>query len=182
MTMKTDDLELAVGAVTIQASNWPDEARGALERANDFARAEKAPNTRRAYRSDFGAFRAWCAGRGVPSLPATAQTVAAYLAAEADRGIKASTIGRRAAAIKFAHKLVGVTAPTDVEAVRAVIRGIRRTIGTAKTPKAPATNERLLAMVVCQNRESQKTKWVVESQDRDGGCPASGRRSARLHE
>jgi hypothetical protein len=37
--------------------------------------------------------------------------------------------------------------PTEVEAVRAVIRGIRRTIGTVKAPKAPATNDLLLAMV-----------------------------------
>jgi len=49
-----------------------------------------------------------------------------------------------------------------------VVRGIRRTIGTAKTPKAAATNDRLLAMVAAQKPDSEKSKWVVESQARDG--------------
>jgi site-specific recombinase XerD len=36
--------------------------------------------------------------------------------------------------------------PTDDELVKATVRGIRRTLGTAKIKKAPATAERLLAM------------------------------------
>jgi integrase len=36
--------------------------------------------------------------------------------------------------------------PTDDERVRATARGIRRTIGTAKAKKAPATNDRLVAV------------------------------------
>jgi len=56
--------------------------------------------------------------------------------------------------------------PTEAEGVRAAVRGIRRTIGTAKVPKAPATNDRLLAMVASQNSESRKTKQEVESQAR----------------
>jgi hypothetical protein len=47
------------------------------------------------------------------------------------------------AAIRYAHRLASVPSPTEVEVVRAVIRGIRRTIGTTKEPKAPATNDRL---------------------------------------
>jgi site-specific recombinase XerC len=146
----------------------PAELESALDRASDFAKAEKAANTRRAYAGDFVAFRTWCTARGVSPLPATAEIVAAFIGAEADRGIKASTIARRLAAIRYAHRLAGLGSPTEVEAVRAVIRGIRRTIGTAKTPKAPATNDRLLAMIVSQNSESRKAKQEVESQARDG--------------
>jgi hypothetical protein len=109
----------------------------ALKRANDFAKAEKALNTRRAYTADFVAFRGWCAGRGVSALPAAPATVAAYLSTEADRGIKASSIGRRVAAISYAHRLAGLPGPTEVEAVRAVIRGIRRTLTPAgRLPRA----------------------------------------------
>jgi integrase len=79
------------------------------------------------------------------------ETVAAFIAAEAERGTKASTIGRRMAAIRYAHKLGGRPIPTDDERVRATARGIRRTIGTAPTKKAPATNDRLLAMVAIQD-------------------------------
>jgi len=79
-------------------------------------------------------------------LPASPATVAAFLAHEASRNVKASTIGRRTAAIRYAHKLAGFTAPTDDEMVKATVRGIRRSLGTAKTKKTPATAERLLAM------------------------------------
>jgi hypothetical protein len=47
-------------------------------------------------------------------------------------GRKASTIGRRAAAIGYHHKIAGHEPPTGSEAVKAVLRGIRRTIGSAK--------------------------------------------------
>jgi site-specific recombinase XerD len=174
MTMESDDFEvLAARALLVQPGALPGELDVALDRARDFAKAEKAPNTRRAYTADFAAFRAWCAGRGVSALPATAEIVAAFIGADADRCVKASTIGRRLAAIRYAHRLAGLPSPTEVEAVRAVIRGIRRTIGTAKAPKAPATNDRLLVMLASQKMESHRAKWVVESQGRDGANGAS---------
>jgi site-specific recombinase XerD len=70
-----------------------------LERAVNFARQDKAESTRRAYKSDFAVFVAWCSSRGVAALPATPETVARFLAAEADAGKKPSTAGRRCAAI-----------------------------------------------------------------------------------
>ena len=47
------------------------------------ARAEKAEATRRAYRSDFELFRAWCAERHVSVLPASPESVAWILAPSA---------------------------------------------------------------------------------------------------
>ena len=44
------------------------------------------------------------------------------------------------------RKFAGLASPTDDELVKATVRGIRRTLGTAKIKKAPATAERLLAM------------------------------------
>lgn len=118
-----------------------------LEEAAGYARAEKAAATRRAYKSDFALFRTWCETKRVPTLPAAPETVAAFLAAEADRGTKPSTIGRRLAAIRYAHKLAGHEPPTNSEAVKATLRGIRRTTGSAPVRKAPATADRILAMV-----------------------------------
>jgi site-specific recombinase XerD len=129
----------------------PAKLADATERAGGFARAEKAPNTRKAYRTDFAQFQVWCAEHGVVALPAMPETVAAFIAAEAERGTKASTIQRRMAAIRYAHKLAGLPIPTDDERVRATARGIRRTIGTAATKKAPATNDKVLAMVAIQD-------------------------------
>jgi site-specific recombinase XerD len=119
----------------------------ALSSAAAYARQEKSEATRRAYRSDFRAFRAWCAANAVSSLPALASTVAAYLATLADGGLKVSTIKRRAAAIAYAHRLAGHEAPTSTGAVQAVLRGISRKVGVAVDAKAPAT-ARIVALMV----------------------------------
>jgi site-specific recombinase XerD len=110
-----------------------------MDAAHGFALAEKADATRTAHRSDFAVFTAWCRARSLVWLPAATDTVAAFLAAQATAGAKASTIGRKAAAIRYAHKLAGHEPPTNSEAVKAVVRGIRRTIGTAPVRKQAAT-------------------------------------------
>jgi integrase len=66
----------------------------------------------------------------------------------ADSGRKASTIGRRAAAIGYHHKIAGHEPPTSAEGVKAALRGIRRTIGAAKQGKAPATADLIGQMLV----------------------------------
>jgi hypothetical protein len=51
----------------------------------------------------------------VADLPATADVVAAFLVFEASRSIKPSTIARRVAAIRYAHKLAGHEPPTKAD-------------------------------------------------------------------
>ena len=80
-------------------------------------------------------------------MPAHVGIVAAYLSGLADSGRKASTIGRRAAAIGYRHKLAGHEPPTNNEGVKATLRGIRRTIGSARQGKAPATADVLTSML-----------------------------------
>jgi site-specific recombinase XerD len=118
-----------------------------LGAARDFIAAAKAEATRRAYQSDFRIFVAYCAARGVAALPASVDTVVAFLSAEATGGAKPSTLGRRVAAIRFAHKAAGLEPPTNGEAVKAVMSGIRRTMGASKAQKAPATDDRVRAML-----------------------------------
>src|SRR5829696_676539 len=117
-----------------------------LTRAAELAREEKSPATRRAYRSDLRMFEAWCRARGVGSLPAMPESVAAFLAHDTEPGTRPSTLGRRIAAIRYAHKLGGHPPPTDDERVKATMRGIRRSVGTAPRKKSPATAERVIAM------------------------------------
>jgi site-specific recombinase XerD len=121
--------------------------RAEADAARGYAANEKAEATRRAYRSDWSIFSAWCAARSAAALPALPETVAAFLAAEADAGAKPSTIARRAAAIRYAHALAGHEPPTGTEAVKATIRGIRRARGTAPAQKAPATAARIAEMI-----------------------------------
>jgi integrase len=110
-----------------------------IDRTMSYAEAEKSAATRRAYASDWHDFEAWCSARGAAPLPAHQGLVGAYLAHLAGTGRKASTISRRAAAIAYRHKLAAHEPPTNAEGVRAIMRGIRRTIGTAPDQKAAAT-------------------------------------------
>jgi site-specific recombinase XerD len=114
--------------------------------AAHYARAEKAPATRRAYRSDYKVFLAWCCDRAVNALPASADVVAAFLASEATRSIKPSTISRRLAAIHYTHKLAEHPSPVLDERVRGTMRGIRRSHRMAPIRKAPATADRITTM------------------------------------
>jgi site-specific recombinase XerD len=132
-------LPMAPGALAVPVAE--------VEAAAAFAKAEKATATRRAYKTDFASFQAWCVDRRVSALPAEPATVAAFLGWEASRQTRPSTIGRRVAAIRYAHKLAGHEVPTDDERVRATMRGIRRTVGTAPSRKTPATADRIMAMV-----------------------------------
>jgi site-specific recombinase XerD len=118
-----------------------------LAAAMNYAKAEKAPATRKAYATDFRLFKEWCDGKGAEALPAAPETVAAFLAAEAEAGVRPSTLGRRVAAIRYAHKLASLPTPTDAEGVKATLRGIRRSVGAAKVRKAPALAERVRAMI-----------------------------------
>ena len=98
-----------------------------------YVEASKSKDTVRAYQTDAREFDAWCAARDQPSLPASPATVAAFLAGCADRGLKASTIERKASAIRYAHKARGSDSPTAAAEVEATLAGIRREIGMAST-------------------------------------------------
>jgi hypothetical protein len=99
----------------IEQPALPAELTATLELAADFARASKARATQDAYASDF----------------ATAESLCAFLADQATLGKRASTLGRRLAAVRYFHRAAGYETPTSNEKVKAVFSGIRRTIGAA---------------------------------------------------
>lgn len=107
-----------------------------LARAEHYAASALAPATLRAYERDWRLFAGWCAERSAQAIPATPATVAAFLAAEADRGFRPVTIGRRAAAIAVAHRAQDHPNPCDSGAVAAVMSGIRREHGTRPLRRA----------------------------------------------
>ena len=111
-------------ASLIAGLDAPDQERVAryMERAS-------ADGTLRAYRSDWKIFTAWCQSRGLASLPATPETAAAFLTHLADAGLARATVGRRLAAIVFAHRAAGVPPPTEQVGnmlLDRAMRGIRR--------------------------------------------------------
>jgi site-specific recombinase XerC len=118
-----------------------------LDQAREFARHSKAENTLRGYRADWRDFCAWCESHGVsPVARGPPETVAAYIAECAGR-LKVGSIQRRLNAIAEAHKATGLDSPTTAGMVRNTLKGIRRTLGTARKPKAPTLTDDIRAMV-----------------------------------
>jgi len=119
------------------------------EIARGFVQASKAPNTLRAYRSDWRHFDRWCSEHRVDALPARPDTVALYLAGMASSGAGAVTIQRRLSSISQAHQAAGhAPSPTQDFLVRQVMRGIRRTLGVApRHQKTPLTAGELRRLV-----------------------------------
>jgi hypothetical protein len=90
--------------------------------------AEAVPeNTALAYRSRWRSFDAWCATAGRVALPATAQTVAAYLTHLAtERGLKATSVDAHLTAIRAVHRGAGAVPPDSLTARKIVVAAQRR--------------------------------------------------------
>jgi site-specific recombinase XerD len=117
-----------------------------LAQAEAYVRRSKSANTLKAYQSDWVTFEAFCRTEDRSSLPATAETVAAYAANSAET-LKANTVERRLTAISQAHQLAGYPNPVEDKLVRTVMAGIRRVKGTAQKGKDPLSPELLRNML-----------------------------------
>ena len=117
---------------------WFDEAAGAHIPEHDgtigtarlaaqaYARHAKADNTRRAYRAGVRAWCAWCDRHALPCLPASADDVVAFLAAERGSGLSVNTVDLRRAAIRYLHFIAGCPVPTAEAHVAETMAGIHR--------------------------------------------------------
>ena len=114
--------------------------------AQAFAESSRSKATVRAYASDLADFTAWTQAHDLRALPASAETVALYVA-DLARRVKPATITRRLAAISISHRLAGLETPTAHAIVRSVVKGIRRELGVAQTQKRAISIPDLRAMV-----------------------------------
>ena len=115
--------------------------------AAEYRRAARAENTRRAYRAAVAAFTDWCAAHRQSALPASPETVAAFLAAEAGRGLAVNTLRLRHAALRYLHLLAGYPPPTASPLVSATFAGIRRAHRRPLRKKTALVLDRLRAAV-----------------------------------
>ncbi len=115
----------------------PVDVRGRLAEWGYRARGAFAPNTERALRADSAAFSAWCMASAVTALPATPDTIAAFLRAQADDGKAIATLRRRTATIARMHRAAGLPNPCDSETIRLTLRAIARAKGTQQKQAAP---------------------------------------------
>ena len=105
-------------------------------RANAFS-----SNTRRAYQADLNDFTGWLRERGV--VQPGASDVAGYLASLPRRGLKVSTVRRRAATL---GKIFGFSVRRD-PAIGPVLAGIERTHGVREDGKDALLLEDLIAVL-----------------------------------
>lgn len=80
------------------------------------------------------------------TVPASPTMVASYLASHADE-LAVATLVRRAATLSKVHEARGLPNPCQAEIVRATLRGIRRTRGTAQQQAKPLLREDLMLIL-----------------------------------
>lgn len=84
-----------------------------------------ADATLRAYRADITIFEKWCESLGLASIPATPETVAAFVSSQAVE-VSTATLKRRLAAIRKIHLLLRLQNPiADEDVVIAMRRALR---------------------------------------------------------
>lgn len=130
-----------------------DRLRAALEGA-------WSASTRRAYRWGWARFEAWAQEAGRRALPASPETVAAFLTDVAERP-KASAPALRTAlaAIAWAHDLAEVVSPTRAPAVKLAWQSVRAKLGLAAAHKRdPLTLDVLQPLLAAVDRQTPRGK------------------------
>lgn len=100
------------------AKNYQQAAQGAF-----------ADNTERARKADWQVFATWCDAHDALSLPASAETLVAFIDAQAELK-KVATVKRYLTTIATAHKAAGLDNPIRSEYVRLAVRRMARQKGT----------------------------------------------------
>jgi integrase/recombinase XerD len=98
-----------------------------------------SPNTIRSYRADFSIFEAWCEQQVRTALPATPETVAAFVLAQSEVAACA-TVSRRRAAIAKIHRLMKYENPGSTEEVNLATRTVLRRKGRRQGQALGLTN------------------------------------------
>lgn len=113
-----------------------------------YRQSAKASNTRKAYKTDWNQFLTWCSGQGLQPIPATADTIEAYVLHLADKeNLKPSTIRRKISSIAMAHRSANLVDATKNEQVKMTLQGIERTKGVRPDGKQPISVQDLKQMV-----------------------------------
>ncbi|SPL88390.1 putative integrase/recombinase [[Actinomadura] parvosata subsp. kistnae] len=94
--------------------------------------------TRRSYTAGWSRFGDWCTAAGRTALPCTAETLAEFVSAMADRGDAPASLRRMMAAVRSLHRLATRPMPdgTPARAVIKCYRNERAAAGIANTGPA----------------------------------------------
>ena len=119
----------------------------------------KAPNTIRAYQSDFSDFRLFCAKNGFRSMPTEPKIVSLYLTHLSTNQAKMSTLKRRLVSIGVIHKLKGYYLDTKHPSIIENIMGIKRRKGSIQKGKKPLLISNLKELInVIDEQDNEEIK------------------------
>ena len=109
-------------------------------------KSSKANNTLRAYKSDFRDFGAFCAKRGLKSLPSEPKIVSLYIT-HLSQNSKISTLRRRLVSIGMVHRLKGHYFDTKHPIIVENLMGIKRVKGSIQKGKKPLLINHLKSII-----------------------------------
>ncbi len=128
----------------------------ALRAAKRYSKKSRSKATWRAYENDWRQFEAWSRKLGLETLPADPDTLAMFVATQAEAGLAPSTLNRRLAAIRLVHLGAGHASPHNALKVVEVMRGIRRDWSQPPAKKAAAIDSDIKKMVDAVDPETRK--------------------------
>lgn len=121
---------IAPNALAVLAGHVTEDLYAAnLLKDAESSRGTRSANTERALLGDILLFSAWCSDAGLRHLPASAETVAAFIDAQAALGKKPATIRRYAASIAAYHRSAQAPNPLGIKIATDALKRMARASG-----------------------------------------------------
>ena len=122
-------------------------------------RSSKAPNTLRAYKSDYKDFASFCLKNGFKPMPSEPKIISLYLT-YLSKSCKFSTLKRRLASISVIHRLSGHYIDTKHPMITENLMGIKRVKGSHQKAKKPILiNELKLIVNAIDKDKNEKNRF-----------------------
>jgi integrase len=137
--------------------------------AAELAQNAKAPNTRRAYESDWASWEAFCQAHSFVPIPADPEQVLLYLTqltkftGRTGKKLRPRTAERHLAAIATTHCAEGLTFDRNYPALIKTLAGIRRKFGVGQTGARALRTPDIIALCETFGRDirSQRDKAII---------------------
>ena len=137
----------ALNALAVLASQAEEQYAANLSRDAETSRGTRSAATERALLGDVLRFTAWCTDSKLGHMPATAETVACFIDAQAAAGKAPASIRRYAASIAAYHRSAAAPNPMELKIATDALRRITRARGE-KQRQAKGINDNLVVRML----------------------------------
>ena len=141
--MKTAPVMKTISATI---TNVAADALANLRQYAEASRGAYSTNTERALQADVAIFGNWCTDGGRAALPASPDSVAAFIDAMATTKAPA-TVRRYVSSVSTFHRAAGVVNPCDAQVVKLALRRMHREKGRAQNQATPL-NDLMIARMI----------------------------------